>query len=77
MTPSFEAQSASTERCVICSADTLIDVRAEIDYRLFYVSGVGQLCRLCWRAVAEHDVFDHGCNRPLDVRRTVGLHPAG
>jgi len=37
-----------TERCVICKVDTGIPIGLDISYRLYYVSGTGQLCHDCW-----------------------------
>jgi hypothetical protein len=38
----------TTEDCVICNNDTLIEKSTHVDYRFFYVNGVGQLCKECW-----------------------------
>ena len=37
-----------TEQCVICGVDTGVPKELDISYRLYYVSGTGQLCHDCW-----------------------------
>ena len=48
------AMSRETESCVICQADTKVPRSIDVRYRLFYVEGVGQLCKYCWRATYEN-----------------------
>ena len=42
-----------TEHCVVCNSDTKVEKNTDVEYRMFYLRGVGQLCRYCWRAIQE------------------------
>lgn len=35
------------ETCVVCKKETQVPKDQHIDYRLYYVEGVGQLCHKC------------------------------
>jgi len=37
-----------TEKCVTCDVDTRVAVNRNVEFRPFYVIGVGQLCRDCY-----------------------------
>lgn len=37
-----------TELCMFCHIDTGIPRGLDIQERLYYVEGVGQMCRDCW-----------------------------
>jgi hypothetical protein len=41
-------QIRKTELCVQCQVDTGVPVGLDISERLFYVTGVGQLCHDCY-----------------------------
>jgi recombinational DNA repair protein (RecF pathway) len=43
----------TTEKCIICDVDTKIEKSTHIDYRYFYVEGIGQLCKECWNNIYE------------------------
>jgi len=45
-----------TENCVICNVDTNVPKTIDIQYRLFYVEGSGQLCRECWNSTYNDNV---------------------
>lgn len=39
----------NTERCILCNKDTHIPVELNIDFRDYYIEGIGQLCIHCYR----------------------------
>jgi hypothetical protein len=39
------------EKCILCDIETSIDRSTHIDYRHYYVEGVGQLCKECWENI--------------------------
>jgi hypothetical protein len=39
----------NNEKCILCDNETSIDKSTHIDYRYYYVEGVGQLCKECWK----------------------------
>lgn len=41
-------QIHGTEHCIFCTIDTGIPRTLDISERLYYVEGVGQMCRDCW-----------------------------
>lgn len=43
----------SKEKCVICGDTTIFDYETHIDYRHFYVEGMGQLCKDCYESNGE------------------------
>lgn len=44
-----------TETCVVCQSEATVSAQTDIHHRLFFVTGVGQLCRYCWQALdASH-----------------------
>jgi hypothetical protein len=36
------------EKCISCESETPYDFDTHIDYRSYYVEGLGQLCRTCF-----------------------------
>lgn len=51
------------EHCVLCKRQTNIPFDRPIDERLYYVEGVGQLCRDCARELAaELSILPQGAN---------------
>ena len=47
------------ERCVCCGAETDVPEDMEVDRRLFYLIGAGQLCPKCyWELKPEMDASD-------------------
>ena len=38
------------DKCVVCKKETPYLTSANIDERLNYVEGAGQLCSVCWRS---------------------------
>ena len=44
------------DKCVLCDTETQYDKFDHIDFRNFYVEGVGQLCPDCWnKTFKTHD----------------------
>jgi hypothetical protein len=43
------------ERCILC--ENLTDIRKDkdINERLFYIEGLGQLCEICYKELYEKD----------------------
>ena len=41
------------DKCVSCNADTEYDEFEHIDFRYFYIEGVGQLCPGCYNMLYE------------------------
>jgi len=41
------------DKCILCAVDTVYDVDVNIDNRLFYVEGAGQLCKECYEETYE------------------------
>jgi ribosomal protein S14 len=41
------------EKCVLCGKATKYTRKTKIDERHFYIEGVGQLCKKCWREVND------------------------
>ena len=42
-------KSVMYENCVSCKKQTRVLKDTHIDYRLFYIEGVGQLCEKCYK----------------------------
>jgi recombinational DNA repair protein (RecF pathway) len=49
----------TTEKCIICDVDTKIEKSTHIDYRYFYVEGVGQLCKECWEKISSKEKLEY------------------
>jgi hypothetical protein len=43
-----QIREKDTELCIYCQIDTGVRVGLDISERLYYVTGVGQMCRDCW-----------------------------
>jgi len=41
------------DKCVSCNTDTDYDEFEHIDFRYFYIEGVGQLCSECYNKLYE------------------------
>ena len=41
------------DKCVSCNAETEYDESVHIDFRYFYIEGVGQLCLECYNKLYE------------------------
>lgn len=39
------------EKCIVCKVETDIPVDQNINYRLGYIEGAGQLCGKCWKEI--------------------------
>ena len=35
------------EKCVLCGCETYYDIETDVNYRIGYIEGVGQLCKDC------------------------------
>lgn len=46
-----ESIHPENEKCIICNVDTQIPTDTYIDFRSYYVEGVGQLCLKCYRSL--------------------------
>lgn len=44
------------DNCVLCGASTPYDETVHIDNRLYYVEGVGQLCKKCGRNMLSTEI---------------------
>ena len=45
------------ENCVLCGVETEYDKETQIDLRLHYIEGAGQLCPECWSKIYNDNVF--------------------
>ena len=54
-----EKQSFSTELevCALCGKETDIPISLTVDERKYYVSGVGQLCRECYKELTHERLW--------------------
>jgi hypothetical protein len=43
-----QIREKDTELCVYCQSDTKVPITLDIMNRMYYVTGVGQMCRDCW-----------------------------
>jgi len=50
------------EICVTCGLNTHIDKNTDVNYRVFYVEGAGQLCQECYT-----NIFNFKLNNNDDV----------
>jgi len=50
----MEDNEVDYESCIICGVITDIPVTLNIDYRLHYIEGAGQLCQTCFHKLT-HD----------------------
>ncbi len=41
------------EHCVICKKITIYPKNTHIDYRLYYIEGVGQMCTECYEIIYD------------------------
>lgn len=41
------------EKCVVCGKETVFPINMDISSRVFYIRGVGQLCKRCYRELYE------------------------
>ena len=49
----MDKKSNKLDKCVSCGKETQYDEFEHIDFRYFYVEGVGQLCLKCWNDIYE------------------------
>ncbi len=47
------SESNRRDKCILCNEETEYDEFEHIDFRYFYVEGVGQLCLKCWNEIYE------------------------
>jgi hypothetical protein len=45
------------ESCIYCGEETLYDFETQIEHRVGYLKGVGQLCLKCFEGQIDEDVI--------------------
>jgi len=55
----------TTEKCIVCNGPTQYKISDNIDYRLHYIEGAGQLCPDCFAKEEKNtkviqDIFTYG-----------------
>ena len=53
-----EDSELAMDPCVSCGKDTEYPVIMNIDYRYYYVEGVGQLCKECYDKIYNKVVYN-------------------
>ena len=48
-----EKKPNKRDKCVMCNIETQYDEFEHIDFRYFYIEGVGQLCSECHNGIYE------------------------
>jgi hypothetical protein len=49
----FWKKNQEMDKCVMCGEETIYPKNMHIDYRMYYVEGVGQLCRECYKNIYD------------------------
>lgn len=42
------------EKCVFCNTNTEYKLSTHVDFRNYYIEGVGQLCEICYKSIYKN-----------------------
>lgn len=55
------------DKCIICGVDTPYEVSTNVDLRLYYVDGAGQLCSKCANEPTQKEEDEEFVKVPVSV----------